>query len=106
MGMTVKELGTQLDKIAREWAKETNGKSMYFGISEKTSGVSIQTGTGAKGDVGDMINMMLDQLMNFGKHAGNTTAVILAFMHQLTVRAAKELGLDLDEGGDPDAPET
>ena len=106
MGITVKELGAQLDAIAREWSKEDNGRSMYFGISEKTSGTSIQTGTGAKGDVGDMINMMLDQLMNFGKHAGNTTAVALAFVHQLTMRVAKERGLDLDEDGDPDATET
>lgn len=106
MGMTVKELGIQLDAIARTWAKEGNGRSMYFAISEKTPGDSIQTGTGANGDVGDMINMMLDQLMNFGKHAGNTTAVALAFVHQLTVRIAKEHGLDLDEDGDPDAPET
>ena len=106
MSMTVKELGTQLDKIAREWANETNGRSMYFGVSEKTSHDSIQTGTGAKGDVGDMINMMIDQLMNFGKHTGNPTAVALAFTHQLTVRVAKELELDLDEDGDPDAPET
>lgn len=106
MSMTVKELGTQLDAIARTWAKEGNGRSMYFAISEKTPGDSIQTGTGAKGDVGDMINMMLDQLMDFGKHAGNTTAVALAFVHQLSVRIAKEHGLDLDEDGDPDAPET
>lgn len=106
MGITVKELGTKLDAIAREWANETNGRSMYFGISEKTPDVSIKTGTGAKGDVGDMINMMIDQLMNFGKHAGNPTAVTLAFMHQLAVRSAKEIGLDLDEDGDPDAPET
>ena len=105
MGMTVKELGTQLNMIARAWSNESNGRSMYFGISEKTPDVSIKTGTGARGNVRDMITMMLDQLMDFGKHAGNPTAVTLAFLHQLAERSAKELGLDLDEDGDPDAPE-
>ena len=106
MGMTVKELGTQLNAIAREWAKENNGRYMYFGISEKTSGDSVHTGTGAAGNIRDMMDMMLDQLMNFGKHTGNPTAVMLACVHGLAERIAKEPGLDLDEDGDPDAPET
>lgn len=106
MGITIKELGTQLDAIAEEWSSEENGRSIYFAVMEKKPDDSIDVASGGRGDVRHMIRAMAEQVARFGKHSGQPKKIALLFTGNLFKKLQKDIGEDPEEGGDPDAPET